>query len=100
VPTQTAYDLAIEAGLPAEKVKIVGIPVRPELIQRNQDQASIRRELGWREDRFTVLAIGSKRVVSLYDALSVLNHSGFPLQLVIAAGRRASISAVRRRNGM
>jgi 1,2-diacylglycerol 3-beta-galactosyltransferase len=33
-----------------------------------------------------VLAIGSKRVEHLYDALSVLNHSGFPLQLVIAAG--------------
>jgi 1,2-diacylglycerol 3-beta-galactosyltransferase len=33
-----------------------------------------------------VLAIGSKRVEHLYDALHVLNHSGFPLQLVIAAG--------------
>jgi 1,2-diacylglycerol 3-beta-galactosyltransferase len=33
-----------------------------------------------------VLAIGSKRIEHLYDALWVLNHSGFPLQLVIAAG--------------
>lgn len=86
VPTQTAYDLALEAGLPTEKVKIVGIPVRPELVTENQDQAVIRKELGWREDLFTVLAIGSKRVGRLYDALSVLNHSGFPIQLVIAAG--------------
>jgi UDP-N-acetylglucosamine:LPS N-acetylglucosamine transferase len=86
VPTQTAYDLAIEAGLPAEKVKIVGIPVRPELVTGNQNQDSIRRKLGWREDLFTVLAIGSKRVSRFYDALSILDHSGFPLQLVIAAG--------------
>lgn len=86
VPTQTAFDLALEAGLPAEKVKIVGIPVRPELVTENQDQAVIRRKFGWREDLFTVLAIGSKRVGRLYDALSVLNHAGFPLQLVIAAG--------------
>src|SRR5512138_1577750 len=86
VPTQTVYDLAMEAGLPAEKVKIVGIPVRPDLIKGNQDRAAIRRELGWREDLFTVLAIGSKRVEHLYDALNILNHSGFPLQLVIAAG--------------
>ena len=86
VPTQTVYDLAIEAGLPAEKVKIVGIPVRPELIKGNQDRTATRKELGWREDLFTVLAIGSKRVEHLYDALRVLNHSGFPLQLVIAAG--------------
>jgi 1,2-diacylglycerol 3-beta-galactosyltransferase len=86
VPTQTVYDLAIEAGLPAQKVKIVGIPVRPELRKGNQDRAAIRRNLGWRDDLFTVLAIGSKRVEHLYEALWVLNHSGFPLQLVIAAG--------------
>lgn len=86
VPTQTVYNLAIEAGLPAEKVKIIGIPVHPELVKGNLDQATIRRNLGWREDLFTVLAIGSKRVEHLYDALRVLNHSGFPLQLVVAAG--------------
>jgi len=86
VPTQTVYDLAIKAGLPAEKVRIVGIPVRPELVKGNQDQSDIRKKLGWREDLFTVLAVGSKRVEHLYDALWMLNHSGFPLQLIIAAG--------------
>ena len=86
VPTQTVYDLAIEAGLPAKKVKIVGIPIRPELVKGNQDRTAIRRSMGWREDLFTVLAIGSKRVEHLYDALHILNHSGFPLRLVIAAG--------------
>jgi 1,2-diacylglycerol 3-beta-galactosyltransferase len=86
VPTQTVYNLAVDSGLPAEKVKIVGIPVRPELMKANQDRITIRRNLGWQEDLFTVLAIGSKRVEHLYDALWVLNHSGFPLQLVIAAG--------------
>jgi 1,2-diacylglycerol 3-beta-galactosyltransferase len=67
-------------------VKIIGIPVRPELLKGNQDQAAIRSNQGWREDLFTVLAIGSQRVEHLYDALWVLNHSGFPIQLVIAAG--------------
>ncbi|MRR31001.1 hypothetical protein EG834_11905, partial [bacterium] len=67
VPTQAVYDLAIKAGLPAEKVKIVGIPVRPEPITENQDQAAIRGRLGWQEDLFTVLAIGSQRVEHLYD---------------------------------
>ena len=86
VPTQTVYDLAIEAGLPPEKVKITGIPVRPELVKGNQDQASLRQSLGWRPDLFTVLAIGSKRVEHLYDSLRVLNHSGLPLQLVVVAG--------------
>lgn len=86
VPTQTVYNLAIEAGLPPEKVKITGIPVRPELVKGNQDQASLRQSLGWLPDLFTVLAVGSKRVEHLGDALRVLNHSGLPLQLVVVAG--------------
>jgi len=86
VPTQTVYDLAIAAGLLPEKVKLTGIPVRPELVKGNQDQASLRLSLGWRPDLFTVLAIGSKRIEHLYDSVRVLNHSGLPVQLVIAAG--------------
>jgi len=86
VPTQTVYDLAIEAGLPPEKVKITGIPVRPELMKGNQDQASLRPSLGWHPALFTVLAIGSQRVEHLYDALMVLNHSGLPVQLIMVAG--------------
>jgi 1,2-diacylglycerol 3-beta-galactosyltransferase len=86
VPTQTVYDLAIAAGLPSEKVKITGIPVRPELVNGSRDQASIRLSLGWDPELFTVLAIGSKRIEHLYDSLRVLNHSGLPLQLVVVAG--------------
>lgn len=86
VPTKTVYDLAIEAGLAPEKVKITGIPVHPELMKGKQDQGSLRLSLGWRPDLFTVLAVGSKRVEHLYDALRVLNHSGLPLQLVVVAG--------------
>jgi 1,2-diacylglycerol 3-beta-galactosyltransferase len=86
VPTQTVYDLAIEASLPPEKVKITGIPVRPELVKGNQNLASLRQSLGWHPDLFTVLAIGSRRIEHLYDSLRVLNHSGLPLQLVAIAG--------------
>jgi 1,2-diacylglycerol 3-beta-galactosyltransferase len=86
VPTQIVYDLAIKAGLPPEKVKITGIPVRTDLVNGKQDQASLRQSLGWHLDLFTVLAIGSKRVEHLYEPLMNLNHSGLPLQLVVVSG--------------
>ncbi|HMD89076.1 MAG TPA: glycosyltransferase, partial [Anaerolineaceae bacterium] len=86
VPTQTVYNLAIDAGLSPEKVKITGLPVHPALAKGKQDQTTIRQGLGWQTDIFTVLAVGSKRVENLYDSLRVLNHSGFPLQLAIVAG--------------
>ncbi len=86
VPTQAVYNLAVEAGLHAEKVKITGIPVRIDLAKEDRDQAAIRQSLKWRPDLFTVLAVGSKRVEHLYDSLRVLNHSGLPLQLVVVTG--------------
>jgi UDP-N-acetylglucosamine:LPS N-acetylglucosamine transferase len=86
VPTQIVYDLAIEAGLPSDRVKITGIPVRPELIKGNHDKPAIRQKLGWRQDLFTILAVGSKRVANMFDSIRVLNHSGLPLQLVIVTG--------------
>jgi len=86
VPTQIVYDLAIEAGLAPEKVKITGIPVHPELAKGKGDQTTIRSDLGWNPDLFTVLAVGSKRVENLYESLDVLNHSGLALQLVVVAG--------------
>jgi len=86
VPTQIVYDLAIQAGLAPEKIKITGIPVHPELAKGRKDQASIRKTLGWDPDLFTVLAVGSKRVENLYESLNALNHSGLPLQLAVVAG--------------
>ena len=86
VPTQTVFDLAVEADLDPEKVKITGIPVHPGLAKGKRAQVSLRLRLGWRADLFTIIAIGSKRVENMYDSLRVLNHSGLPLQLAIVAG--------------
>jgi 1,2-diacylglycerol 3-beta-galactosyltransferase len=86
VPTQAVYDLALENDLPAEKVRMVGIPVNPAIANEQRAPADIRAELGWNRDLKTVLAIGSKRVVHLLELLNVLNHSGLPLQLVVVAG--------------
>jgi 1,2-diacylglycerol 3-beta-galactosyltransferase len=86
VPTTSVHDLAIDSGLPAERVKITGIPVSPDLARGDRDAASTRTELGWREDLTTVLAVGSRRVVSLFDVLRALDHSALPIQLVVVAG--------------
>jgi 1,2-diacylglycerol 3-beta-galactosyltransferase len=86
VPTQKVRDLALAHGLSASNVRIIGIPVHPDLARENRDPAVVRAELGWRSDLTTVLAVGSKRVGHLIEVLAVLNHSGLPLQLAIVAG--------------
>ncbi len=86
VPTETVQLLAVEAGVPKERVEVVGIPVSPLIAADARPRAQVRRELGWREDLTTVLAVGSRRVGGLPDALRALNHSGLPIQLAVAAG--------------
>ena len=86
VPTQIAYDLALNYGLPPEKVKVTGLPINPAFARETRTRTELRAELGWREDLITVLAVGSTRVRNLPETLHVLNHSGLPLQFVIACG--------------
>lgn len=85
VPTQTAYDLALQNGLGSEEVEITGIPINPTFAEPT-DKRALRAQLGWRDDLPTLLVVGSKRVVHLRETLRALNHCGFPLQLALVAG--------------
>jgi 1,2-diacylglycerol 3-beta-galactosyltransferase len=86
VPTREVYELGLQHNAAPEKMTISGIPIHPRFAKPAADAAALRRQFGWREDLTTVLAVGSKRVDKLDQALHVLNHSGLPLQLVIVAG--------------
>ena len=86
VPTQTAADLALERDLDPESIHITGLPVNPALADAPASKAEARRALGWPEDKFTVLAVGSKRVERLDAFTHVVNHAGHDLHLVGVAG--------------
>lgn len=87
VPTEIVQNLAIESGVAPEKLFITGIPVHPNISEAERPCAEIRAELGWDGDLLTILAVGSKRVEGLIDALNVINHLGYPVQLVVVAGK-------------
>jgi len=86
VPNQAVKDLALEAGLQEEKIRITGIPVNPQFSDLPADKREIRRLLGWDEERITLLAVGSKRAPNLNQMLNCVNHSRLPLQLALVAG--------------
>ena len=85
-PTERVRRMALEAKLPPEAVAVIGIPVHPRIAREQRAPAELRAELGWRPDLKTALAVGSKRVTRLQEALEVINHSGFPLQVAAVAG--------------
>jgi 1,2-diacylglycerol 3-beta-galactosyltransferase len=86
VPTETVRDLAIGAKVPAEQIEVIGIPVHPALSQETREKAAIRAELGWDPNLATLLIVGSKRSRLYVEVAHVLNHSGLPVQLIVATG--------------
>ena len=86
VPNQLVADLAMSNQVKGEKIRITEIPVSPAIANEKRNKADIRMELGWQADLPTVLAVGSKRVERLVDALNVVNHYGVPLQVVAVTG--------------
>ncbi|MBZ0300329.1 MAG: hypothetical protein K8J31_11330 [Anaerolineae bacterium] len=86
VPTERVYNLALDARLQPDALKVTGIPVHPQIFSDKRPAAEIRAALGIEPDRRTALVVGSPRVRNLLDAVGVLNHSNFPLQAIVVAG--------------
>lgn len=86
MPTRQAYQQAVDNDLPPEKIHVTGIPVRTAICHETRSAQEIRLEKGWHPELATVLAVGSKRVKHLDDILHAINHTGFPIQLVIVTG--------------
>jgi 1,2-diacylglycerol 3-beta-galactosyltransferase len=87
VPNDIVRDQGMSYGLAEEQLVVTGIPVNPALVTDRRSVPELRREMGWREDMITFLAVGSRRVDRLIDTLNVLNHFGIPLQLAVVAGK-------------
>lgn len=86
VPNERVRGMALEAKLAPAAVEVIAIPVHPRLARETRPPAVLRAELGWQTEPLTVLGVGSRRVTKLAEAVDVLNHAGFPLQLALVAG--------------
>lgn len=93
VPTEIAGQLALERDLDPDAIHVTGLPVNPALADAPASKAEARRALGWPEDKFTVLAVGSNRIEGLDDFTHVLNHSGFDVHLAAVAGGNGELYA-------
>ncbi|MDX2161332.1 MAG: glycosyltransferase [bacterium] len=92
VPSQDAYEIALEAGMKPEKVRITGLPVHPQFARSLDDRTAIRRELGWNLDLPTFLLVGGGDGMGpLYKTARAINEKGLKCQVVIVAGRNKAL---------
>lgn len=88
VPTEYARREAIQFGVPSDRVRVVGQPVRPDLRSRMRDAAVSREQLGFDDRSPVVLLIGGgDGMGQLGPTARAIALSGLPLQLVVVCGR-------------
>lgn len=104
VPSDESYQLALQAGLPAERLRLFGLPIRPAFAQEPPPRDALRRQLGMHPDLPAALLVGGGEGMGRLSAIAHavakrLTADGQPAgQLVIICGRnrrlREELSAV------
>jgi 1,2-diacylglycerol 3-beta-galactosyltransferase len=93
-PTATVRARAIRCGLDPARIVTIGIPVHPDFGAPRADVVTLRSELGWRNDRPTILLIGGGAGVGKIEELvSALDAANLPIQLAVVTGTNTALAA-------
>ena len=94
VPTENARERAIHYHMPADRVRVVGLPVADQYCKPLMDQRQLRENLGWPADKPVVLMVGGGEGMGPLAKMSVaVDQSGLDVALAIVAGRNRSLQA-------
>ena len=95
VPTETARRMALEGGVPARRVHLLGMPIDPQFAQPPiVSREALRAALGLDPDRPTVLLVGGgEGAIGLESATMALGQSDLNVQMVVVTGRNKELYA-------
>lgn len=92
VASGEAKQRAIRAGIPSAKIRLSGLPIRPEFAIPNSSKGELRSKLGLDQERQTVLLMGGGEGMAIlgkigHEASQRLASASCFAQLVIICGR-------------
>lgn len=92
VPSQGARALALQAGLPPQKIRVMGLPVGRGFREMRWSKEEAQEALGLQRDLPTVLLVGGgEGMGQVYEMARAVAGAGLPLQLVVVAGRNEGL---------
>jgi len=98
VATDEARQVALACGLPADRVEVIGLPIRRAFATvRSQAKSVLRRQLGLDPERSVLLfsgggaGIGSQLLAHVHAVADRLAASRTPAQMVVIAGHNRSL---------
>jgi 1,2-diacylglycerol 3-beta-galactosyltransferase len=91
VPTEVSRQHALENRIPAEKIQVVGLPIRLTFMTPPQPKVVARRQLSL-QDKFTILLMGGGQGLGhVYEIAEAIGQSGLDVQLIVVAGRNKKL---------
>ncbi|MCR4407768.1 MAG: glycosyltransferase [Anaerolineae bacterium] len=92
VATEEARQRALRAGIPAERIRVTGMPVSLKFAQKVNDKLSLRAQLGLAMDRPAVLLVGGGEGMGpMFEIARAVARARPPAQLCIIAGRNEGL---------
>lgn len=92
VPTNEARLRAIECGLTAERVQVIGLPVAQRFCREPAPKAELRQQLGWPVDRPVVLLVGGAEGLGpVFDTARAVARLPGEFALAVVAGRNEAL---------
>ncbi len=91
VPTKTTQNRLLEEGIPAEKVKVLGIPVDP-MFNQSQDKDFLKETYGIPKDHSVILIMGGGQgLLPIREIVRALQEVRKPIHVIAVAGRNRSL---------
>ncbi len=94
VPTEQAYKRGLDLGIPAENMKVIGLPVADKFRLPAEEKETIRKNLGWSPEGFYILLVGGGEGMGPIDEFArAINESCPDVSLIIVTGRNPSLKS-------
>jgi len=92
VPTEPARQQVLRYGVPAERVRLLGLPVRLHFATCQREKKTLRSRLGLEPDLWTLLLMGGAEGVGpLFEVARGLDEADLPLQLLVVTGHNEKL---------
>ncbi len=92
VPTERVRQIALRAGMPPEKLHVLGLPVAARFSAPPGDRAALRAQLNWSIERPIILLMGGGEGIGpLFEITQALSEARLACELVVVAGRNQKL---------